>query len=106
MKIKKITKFFIEVLLIVFIFSYVIEKSGYYEYNLQSKKNMTENEIKKFEENIKKGKEVNVKDYLNEVSIDYSNNLTRSISMFNLNLNRYLIKTINNTINIFSKLVK
>lgn len=106
MKLKKMVKLFIELILIVFIFSYVIEESGYYEYNLQTKKNMTESEIKKFEEDVKSGKDVDVKNYLNETSTDYSNNLTKTTSRFSLNLNRYLIKTINNTINIFSRLVK
>ena len=106
MKKKKILKFLIEVILIVFIFSYVIEKSGYYEYNLQSKKNMTEEEIKKFEKDIKEGKKLDIKNYLNETKTDYSNNLTRSTSTFSLNLNKYLIKIITNTTNFFSKLVK
>ena len=106
MKGKKIIKLFIEGILILFIFSYVVEKSGYYEYNLQSKKNMTEDEIKKFEEDVKSGKDINVKNYLNDVTVDYSNNLTKTTSMFSVNLNRYLIKTISNTINIFSRLVK
>ncbi|MBR3162089.1 MAG: hypothetical protein IKF19_05100 [Bacilli bacterium] len=106
MKSKKMVKLLIEAVIIVFIFSYAIEKSGYYEYNLQEKKNMTEDEIKKFENDVKMGKNVDVKDYLNDVTKDYSSNLTRSASTFSLNLNRYLIKTINETINIFSKLVK
>ena len=106
MKSKKMVKLLIEVVIIVFIFSYAIEKSGYYEYNLQEKKNMTEDEIKKFENDVKMGKNVDVKDYLNDVTKDYSSNLTRSASTFSLNLNRYLIKTINETINIFIKLVK
>lgn len=106
MKKKKIIKFFIEVIIIVFIFSYVIQQSGYYEYNLQSKRNMTENEIKKFEKDVKSGKNVDVRDYLNDVSTDYSNNLTETTTSFSLNLNRYLIKAIGNMMNIFSKLIK
>ena len=106
MKSKRIIKLLVEMIFIVFIFFYVICKSGYYEYNLQSKKNMTEEEIKRFEEDVKSGKEVDVKNYLNDISTDYSNNLTKTTSTISLNLNRYLIKTINNTMNIFSKLIK
>ncbi len=106
MKGKRIVKLLIESILVLFIFSYVVEKSGYYEYNLQSKKNMTENEIKKFEDDIRSGKDVDVRNYLNDVTTDYSSNLTRTTSTFSVNLNRYLIKTISNTINIFSRLVK
>ena len=39
MKNKKIAKLFLYIILISFIFSYFIEKSGYYEYNLQTKRN-------------------------------------------------------------------
>ena len=106
MKGKRIVKLFVEMIIIIFIFSYVIEKSGYYEYNLQAKKNMTEEEIKKFESDVKSGKDVDINNYLNDVSTDYSSNLTRTTSTISLNLNRYLIKTISNTINIFSRLVK
>lgn len=106
MKGKKLLKLTIEVIIILFIFSYVIEKSGYYEYNLQSKKNMTEKEIKKFEEDIKNGKDIDMKDYLSDTTIDYTNNLTKTTSNLSLNLNRYLIKAISNSINIFSKLIK
>ena len=106
MKGKNIIKFIIKIILIVFIFSYTIQKNGYYEYNLQSRKNMTEKEIKKFENDIKSGKNIDIKDYLNETTTDYSNDLTRATSSFSLNLNRYLIQTINHAINIFSKLVK
>ena len=106
MKGKKILKISIEVILILFIFSYIIEKSGYYEYNLQSKKNMTEQEIKKFEEDVKKGKNIDMKNYLNDTTTDYTNNLTRTTSNFSINLNRYLIKAISHSLNIFSKLIK
>ena len=106
MKGKKIIKLFIELILITFIFSYVIEQSGYYEYNLQSRKNMTEKEIKKFESDIKEGKEIDIKNYLNETTTDYSNNLTKNTSAFSINLNRYLIKTIKSSMNIFSRLFK
>lgn len=106
MKEKKLLKISIEIVLILFIFSYIIERSGYYEYNLQSKKNMTEREIKKFEEDIKKGKSIDMKDYLNDTTTDYTNNLTKTTSKFSINLNRYLIKAISKSLNIFSKLIK
>ena len=60
MKNKKIAKLFLYIILISFIFSYFIEKSGYYEYNLQTKRNLTEKEIKKFEQDVREGKKVDI----------------------------------------------
>ena len=80
MKHKKIFKFIIYSILILFLFSYIIEESGYYEYNLNNKKNLTEQEIKQFETDVKEGKEIDLKEYLKDNKIDYSNNLTRETS--------------------------
>ena len=106
MKGKKIIKFISISIFLVFIMAYVIEKSGYYEYNLQDKKNLTEKEIKKFEDDVKKGKDVDVYKYLKNNKRDYSSNLTRATSNFSINLNDYLIKTINGTFDVISRLIK
>ena len=106
MKGKKIIKFISMSIFLVFIMAYVIEKSGYYEYNLQDKKNLTEKEIKRFEEDVKKGKDVDVYKYLKNNKRDYSSNLTRATSNFSINLNDYLIRTINGTFDVISRLIK
>ena len=106
MKGKKIIKFISMSIFLVFIMAYVIEKSGYYEYNLHDKKNFTEKEIKKFEDDVKKGKDVDVYKYLKNNKRDYSSNLTRATSNFSINLNDYLIKTINGTFDVISRLIR
>lgn len=106
MKSKKIAKLFIYIILLTFFFSYILEKSGYYEYNLQSKKNLTEEEIKKFEQDIKEGKDVDITNYLKDNTTDYSNNLTKTASQFSINLNKYLNRAISGTFDIFGKLIK
>ena len=106
MKNKKIAKLFIYIILISFIFSYFIEKSGYYEYNLHTKRNLTEKEIKKFEQDVREGKKVDINTYLKDSRIDYSNNLTKTTSNFSIKLNKYINEAISNTFNIFSRLVK
>lgn len=106
MKKKKMVKGLIYFILILFFFSYFIEKTGYYEYNLQKKKNLTEEEIKQFENDVKAGKEIDINSYLTSDSIDYSNKLTRTTSEVSISLNKYLKKAINNTFYIFEKLIK
>ena len=67
MKNKKINKFFWYVFLILFMsFAtlYTAGKAGYYEYTQNQKKVLTEEQIKKFEEDVALGKEVDISDYL------------------------------------------
>jgi len=102
-KLIKVTSFFI---IVIFFCTYFIEKTGYYEYKLQNRKILTEKEMEKFENDIKEGKEVDIKDYLNSTNIDYSNKLTRTTSNINLKLNKYLKNILVNGIDIFDGLFK
>lgn len=106
MKHKKIIKFLSISIILIFLFCYFIELSGYYEYNLQNKKNLTEEQIKQFETDIKEGKAVDLESYLEESTIDYSNSLTRTTSEANLKLNNYLKKLITGSFDILGKFVK
>ena len=106
MKNKKIFKFIIYSIIILFIFSYTIEETGYYEYNLHNKKNLTEKEIKQFEKDVKEGKEIDLKDYLQDNTIDYSSNLTKSTTNISLKLNKYIKIILTNYFDIFQKLIK
>ncbi len=106
MKGKTILKFISTILITTFIFSYVIEKSGYYEYNLQSRKNLTEKEIKEFEQDVKDGKDIDIKDYMHNDTTDYSNNLTKATSNMSIKLNNYIKLVLTDSFNIFEKLVK
>lgn len=106
MKHKKLLKFFCSFIILIFLFSYFIEISGYYEYNLQNKKNLTEDQIKQFEDDVKAGKDIDIDSYLKEVTIDYSNQLTRTTSDASIKLNHYLKNIISNTFDILGKFIK
>ena len=103
---KKIVKVTIYTIVIIFLCSYFIETTGYYEYNLQNRKNLTEEGIKQFEQDIKEGKEIDLNDYLATNNIDYSNELTRTTSQASIKLNNYLKEFLTNGFGIFEKLVK
>ena len=105
MKHKKILKFLIYSIIMLFLFSYVVEKSGYYEYNLQKQKVLTEDSMKRFERDIEKGENVDINNYLEDNKIDYSNKLTDTVSSVNISINKYLKKTISNTFEILGKLI-
>lgn len=106
MKHKKIFKFVFLAFFFAFIGAYLIEKTGYYEYNLQRKKNLTKEQMKKFEADIEKGNEIDLNDYLENTSIDYSNSLTRTTANVSLKLNKTLKIFLKDGFKIFEKFVK
>lgn len=106
MKHKKLLKFLGGIIILIFLFSYFIEFSGYYEYNLQNKKNLTEAQIAQFEADVKAGKEIDLDSYLSETTIDYSNSLTRSTSEASLKLNNYLKRILTGGFDILGKFIK
>lgn len=105
MKHKRILKFTLYSVIMLFLFSYVVEKSGYYEYNLQRQKILTEDAMKKFESDIENGEDIDINNYLEENKVDYSNKLTDTVSSVNISLNKYLKETISNTFEILGKLI-
>lgn len=106
MKGNKILKFIGGMIILIFLFAYFLENSGYYEYNLQAKKNLTEEQIKQFESDLHEGKEINLNSYLSSNVKDYSNNLTRSATNTNLKLNKYLKEILTGGFDIIGKFIK
>ena len=106
MKNKRVLKFLLEGIILIFLFCYFIEYSGYYEYNLHNKKNLTEEQIKRFEEDVKAGKSIDLDSYFTGSTIDYSNSLTRTTSQANLKLNNYLKKILTGGFDMLGKFIK
>ncbi len=74
---KKVFNTIMLCLFILFISLYVASETGYYEYQNKEKKEFTEEKIKQFEEDVKKGKQINLKDYLNDNIKVYDNKVTK-----------------------------
>ena len=106
MKSKKYLKVILLITITTFLFAYFIETTGYYEYKLQNKKILTEEEMLHFEQDIKEGKEIDIEDYLKNTNPDYSNKLTQTTSELSLKLNDYLKEFLINGFNIFDGLFK
>ena len=87
---KKIFKFVFFCLFISFVISYVIEKTGYYEYNLQNKMIMTNEAMERFEKDVKEGKNVRREDYLVSTEKDYTSTLTKGTNKVSLKVNSLL----------------
>lgn len=106
MKKKKGLSLIFTLIILIFICSYVVSQSGYYEYSLQSKKNLTEEEIKQFESDIKEGKDVDITDYLKDKEVDYTNTLTKTTVKVSTKINDYLKKGIESVFKILNSLVE
>lgn len=101
----KILKFLGILVIFGFLFCYFVEYSGYYEYNLHNKKTLTEEEIKRFESDVKKGKNIDINTYFTNNTTDYSNNLTKTAVSANLKLNDYFKKFIKGGFNLLNKFI-
>ena len=70
------------VFFIAFMVMYISTVTGYQEKKLHDKVIFTEDKINEFENDLLAGKEVDIKNYLNNEYIDYSNFLTRTGDVF------------------------
>lgn len=57
---------------------YISEISGYYEFQQHKQVALTNEKIKEFEQDIKEGKDINIKDYIDEKEIKLDNNFSNA----------------------------
>lgn len=94
---KTIIKLLLLLIAIAFISSYLVASSGYYEYQMQQRTILTNEQIKEFEEDIKNNQYIDLKDYSQKEQIDYTNKLTNfvySISETSSDITKKVIKKI------------
>ena len=73
----KIFNFFLIIFLVSFITLYVSNKTGYFEYQQREKVVLTEEKIKQFEEDIKKGANIDLNTYLEDKKQNYNNKTSK-----------------------------
>lgn len=86
--------FIIIIIIIIFVTSYLTSNSGYYEYQLQEKTILTNEKIKEFEIDVQNNENIDIKDYLNEEEINYSNKITNIVYKISDNSNKLARKCI------------
>ncbi len=69
--------FLFSILLVVFLTLTIFEATGYYEFSARKKVNLTNEQIKRFEQDILDGKDVRMEDYLEYQNKDYSNKISK-----------------------------
>ena len=72
----KIIKLFGVALVVGFLLMFFSSSSGYYEYELNKKSNLTQEAIIQFEQDVKDGKEIDINEYLVDEAKDYSNSFS------------------------------
>lgn len=83
------------IIFISFLTLYFSHNSGYFEYEQYKKTSFTKEQIEKFEQDIKDGKDVDITNYLDNNEADYSN----KVSTLGLNLSKGIEKTIKGGLN-------
>lgn len=80
-------------------------ESGYYEAKLSKKTTMTEESIKKFEEDIKNGNPIDLESYTYNEAQDYSNNTTNMAIFIGENIEKFMTNGINEIFDFLKSLV-
>lgn len=101
----KICKIIIVVLFIIYITIYISEKTGYYEFKNYQKTLLTKEQISKFEEDVKNGKNVKINDYVVNTNKHYQTSLSRAGSTLSEFISKIVNKGINSSFDFLIKLV-
>lgn len=98
---KNLLKALLTIIIFIYMSTYLIADSGYYEYRIKQQTTITNEKIKEFEKDINNGVDINLIDYLNKDNKDYTNkfsNIIYNISTKSNILTKKIIK------NLFKKL--
>ncbi len=101
---KNYVRLIILLLFIVFIILYISKETGYYEFKAHEKAVMTEESIKKFEQDIADGKNVKASDYITSDYMDYSNKFTKVGSKLTQIFEDFMSVKVKKGIKVLSKL--
>jgi len=91
MKRENIARIVIGTFFLLFLALYFTQATGYYEYEQRKRTTFTEEEIKRFEKDVKDGKNIDLETYLNEDDKNYENKL----SNLGLSLSRKIEEAMN-----------
>lgn len=90
MKKNKLFKASLLLIGVFYIITYIISITSYYDYKLQEKTILTNEQIKLFESDVMAGKDVSLNDYVVSNNVDYTNSFTKLVSKTSTNVNKYL----------------
>lgn len=101
----KIYKFIFWLFFMSFLVIYFSELTGYYEYQNYQKAALTEEQIKKFEEDVKNGNKVDINEYLVVNNKKYNNTLSKLASKLSDGISKLVNSGVEYTFKYISKLI-
>ena len=90
-------------LFVIFLTMYISVGSNYYEYELHKKVMLTNEDSKRFEDDVKNNKEVDIDNYISS-RVDYSNSFSKASTKVSKETKKYIKQGIEGIFNIFSKM--
>lgn len=102
---KKIYKFIFWLFFMSFLVIYFSEITGYYEYQNHQKTALTGEQIKKFEEDVKNGNEIDINEYLVINNKKYNNTLSKLASKLSNGISKLVNSGVEYTFKYISKLI-
>lgn len=90
---------------IAYISLYILNLSGYYDGSIRRKVELTEEQIRQFEEDVANGENVEITDYLEGQNKDYTNNASRLGYTISKNIDSFLNKGIKDIIDVIGKIL-
>jgi hypothetical protein len=84
---------------------FISQASGYYDYKLHRKTELTEQQIKEFERDVKAGKPIDTEKYLKIDLKDYNNKFSSSGKSFSNFTSKYIKKGIEKAFNLLEQLL-
>ena len=100
-----ICKFIFYIFFISFLVIYFSELTGYYEYQNYQKKELTKEQIKKFEDDVKNGNKVDINEYLVVDTRKYNNKLSNLASKLSDSISKIVNNGVEYTFKYISKLI-
>ena len=103
-KVKLRTKVFrisFTILFAVFLTVFVSNKYGYYEYQKHQEVTLTAEQIKKFEQDVKDGKQIDIENYLESTNKNYQTKLSQA----GLNVSNSLASIVKTSVDGFFKYI-
>ena len=103
---RKPNYFFIilSIIFIIFVSLSIAYESGYYEANISRKSKITQEKIEEFERDVKEGKEVDLKDYIDNDYVDYSSKVSKIGSKISNSIDNFMESGLSNFFDVISKL--
>lgn len=91
---------------VCFLVLYIVGLTGYFDYKQHEKMVLTKENMEIFEQDIKEGKEVDLKNYVNEEEYDYNNAVSRLGMDLSNNIEKYAKIVLGSVFKAFNEVIK